>query len=216
MNSSLRIAGIMLFAVSNVTDAQVVVEDTNLIFTPDSSVSSANLRGTIYQDIAATDITSAWFAYDGLNMTGVTSNLDAGSDWYLVSEDDEFGPTAIASGQFPPIIDCCPTYHSAAVGFDFFLGIATTSPQGFPDRDVFGWAHIVNGVMVDNAIAYHSPGIIVGTSTILPEPAGSATAIAVLPLLFILGRRHNSPTGRRGRTNGCTGAGIPSRVRFAH
>ena len=182
--------GFAIVLMGSHASAQIVVEDTNLIFTPDTSFGSTH-RGTIIQESMYPDPTSVWFIYDGLNLTGVTSNLDAGSDWYVASQGDAFGSASIAAGQFPPVIDCCPTFHTAVVGTDFYLGVATTSVSSPNyDRDVFGWVHVVNGVMVDNAVAYESAGIIVGTSTPIriPEPSGGCILFGGLAVALI-GRR---------------------------
>ena len=185
--------GLTLLPLGSPVGAQIVVEDTNLIFTPDTSFGSTH-RGTIIQEVMYPDPTSAWFAYDGLNMTGVTSNLDAGSDWYVTSPGDAFGPASISAGEFPPVIDCCPTFHTAVVGTDFYLGVATTSASSLNyERNVFGWVHVVNGVMVDNAVAYESAGILVGTSTPIriPEPIGSGLlCFGVTASVVILRRSH--------------------------
>ena len=63
---------------------------------------------------------------------------------------------------------------------DFYLAAQTASSTLVPpvtviNTPVFGWMRLNNTgtrlIMLDNAVAYGTPGIIVGTTTALPEPA---------------------------------------------
>ena len=140
------------------------------------------------------DETGAGFFYDGSDLTLVTMLLDEGSSWYVVNPGDVFGFSTIASGQFTEI----PFGISTFIGTgDIYLGVSTYIEGIHNDfcfgpscRDVFGWVRLSGtlipgnpdlGVeptgrleMIENAVAYDSRGIIVGTSSIIPEPAGLA------------------------------------------
>jgi hypothetical protein len=109
----------------------------------------------------------------------VTLNLDEGSSLYLVKPGEVVSQTMVDA----------PGAHSlggptgAYVGKDFYLGAATSSmtDPGFSWADLhskttFGWAHFkadASGklTIIDSAMAFREGGIIVGTTTAVPEPA---------------------------------------------
>jgi hypothetical protein len=166
----------------------VVVSGTNIVFGASVPPPPGNYFGTIYQDVGATDPTSAIFnfASNALQITAI--NVDQSSDWYLVHAGDQFGPAAIAANQFTQV----PVSNTSSINVgsgDFYLGVATSDLLNPPfTRDIFGWVliHDNNGVLSNggNAVSYHSPGIIVGTITEIPEPgtitlSGLAAALVV-------------------------------------
>jgi hypothetical protein len=190
----------LVFAISANLQAQTVIQNSNLLFGPDNNLPPANYAFTVYQDAARTDPTSVWFKYDGSKMQLINTNIDQGSDWYVVHSGDEFSRANIGAGQFPTLIRVSLTNGTPIPGpslnvgtGDFWLGVATGTVL-FGERTVYGWAHMhpVGSVltMVDNTVSYNSLGIVVGTTTVVPEPATISTAICSLLWGF---------TARRGR-----------------
>jgi hypothetical protein len=120
----------------------------------------------------------------------VSWNLDEESDWYLVEAGDAFSKQSIAAGKFTPLFTTDHPYPAVSVGSDFYLGVNTG--VSFEARESFGWLHLrLNNVaaltMVENVVAYDSPGIIVGTTTVVPEP--STIALLGFSLLGAILRR---------------------------
>jgi len=202
-----------LMAASNLYGA-VVVNDNNLTWGPGSisspfpGVPNANYAATIFQDAVATDYTSAWFYYDGSSIRGINENLDEGSAWYVVAAGQPFSRQTIQNGLSAPLISLGPNFHapvSVSFGEDIYLGV--NSGQGFVDSDVFGWVLLrptggAPGVfppvltMVDNAISYGSQGIVVGTNTLVPEPAMTVLAALGITFFFVCVGRCFAPMGR--------------------
>ena len=181
-----------VFLLTSGLSAQTVVVGTNIEFVQDMMFPPANHRGTILQ-LPTGNTTSVWFDYDGSHLTAVTWNLDEESDWYVVNEGDPFGFDSIASDQFEPIFTVDNPRGPVFVGTDqFYLGVSTSGqglPVPFPTRNVFGWVQLQNVagqlVVIDNAVAYDSLGIFVGTYDVIPEPSTLGLvwiAIAVLQL----------------------------------
>ena len=175
----------VVLVINTTLAGQTVVVNDNIEFVPESFV-GANHRGSI-QQVAAGDVTSVWFDYDGNNLTAVTWNIDEESDWYVVDPGDPFGFSTLASGRFTPIFTVDNPRPPVFVGSnEFYLGVSTTStngegitepycsPNDFLCRNVFGWVRLRNVFgqleMVENAVAYGSLGIIVGTTDLVPEP----------------------------------------------
>jgi hypothetical protein len=186
--------------------AQTVVVNSNLV-TPSPTSGSGNFSFRVFQDAAATDHTGVWFNYQPFNIAQPASislaniNIDEGSDWYVVHEGDVFSPSTIQAGLFTPIVTSGPTsYPAVDLGRagDVWLGIATGRGFQTPvQRTVFGWVHLqqfatLTPFMIENVMSYDSPGIIVGTTTLVPEPAMISTAICALLWCF---------AGRRSRRN---------------
>lgn len=172
----------------------VVVEDTNLTFN--------NLEGTICQDLAC-DPTSVFFQYFGGlgEIEAVEWNIDEESDWYVVEPGEVFGSASIAANAHPIIFTTDNPRGPVPVGgTDFYLGVSTgvgfaptldPFAPGPPNRDVFGWIRLRdNGgalEFVSSAVAYGAEGIIVGTTTAIPEPATGA-GIVLLAMLGAVSR----------------------------
>jgi hypothetical protein len=143
-----------------------------------------------------TCITDVDFRFaDGVLSPGAIS-LDEESDWYLVHAGDSFSSASIAGGSFPVLIDLSvsPGVNGGPITLgtaDFYLGIRTgagyhDTPPYSPNRNVYGWVHLQSIgdtlTMLGNALSYDSSGIIVGTTTVVPEPT-----TATLLLLGMLG-----------------------------
>ena len=175
--------------------ASTVVRTTNVAWgrtnlMGDPGRPRANYLGSISQTVASyMDGTAAGFYYDESTLQGTTTALDEGSDWYVVHAGDEFSSTTISQNAFAPLITLGPIYYNPVTvdsADDLYLGIATS--RGFPiNRNVFGWVrlHDVDGilVMIDNAVSYDSPGIYVGTITVVPEPAAVCVVAGAFALL---------------------------------
>jgi hypothetical protein len=182
----------LLVAISANLQAQTVVQNSNLAISAYSGQPPANYAFTVYQNIAGTDPTSVFFKYDGSHMQAINTNIDQGSDWYIVHSGDEFSRANVAAGQFPTLIQVSPGTPipgpSLTVGTgDFWLGVATGTVL-FGERTVYGWVHLhptapfsTTLQMVDNVMTYNSLGVIVGTTTALvPEPSSIAMAACAL------------------------------------
>ena len=183
----IKIMLIVLVVAACKLHAQTVISDSNLTFQPDNTLPPANYRFTAFQNVAATDPTSMWFKYDGTNVLFVSENIDQGSDWYVVQPGDFF--TQTTAGSYPPLVTPGPVGHPQVnVGDgDIWLGVATGQSivSSTAQRSVFGWVLLRptfpgSGTltMIRNAMSYASPGIIVGTTTVVPEPCLASLLVA--------------------------------------
>jgi len=190
MRRSCCCAACVVLSMTSTLAGQTVVVNDNIGIVPWPEVHADYYEFTV-QQVAAGDVTCALFYYDGSNLTGDGGCLDEGSDWYLVSSGDPFGFATLAGGRFTPIsiaYDYAPSSQTVLVGSnEFYLGVSTTSTNGegitepycdpneYQCRNVFGWMRLRNAggqlEMVDNAVAYGSLGIIVGTTDLVPEPS---------------------------------------------
>lgn len=86
---------------------------------------------------------------------------------------------------------------------EFYLGVRTGAGFGGnpvpPNRTAYGRVHLrpVNGVlsMVENVMSYNSRGVIVGTTSVVPEPFGAC----INRIGDIVARRVPVKTGGEGR-----------------
>ena len=145
------------------------------------------------------DYTGTVFQHDALanTLTYVTSNIDEGSQLFLVRPGDALTHAGIAA---------LPTSAGLGgritVGEDFYLGVRTGSasdpgfswgsPEGYTS---FGWAHFKEGAdgklfIVDSAMAFREPGIVVGTLQAVPEPATWLTLFTGLLGLGWIAKHH--------------------------
>ncbi len=177
--------------------ATTIVENDNLTFEEnpfmggEGPFGDANYVATVIQDLRG-DFTQVWFDYDGENLRVITHNVDEGSDWYVVQPGDELTLVNIEEDQFTTVLDMADSERPlpglpVIVGNDeFFLGVRTGPDGAFEPslRDVFGWIHLRNtpdGLeTVANVMSYDSPGIIVGTTIIVPEPGSWILIILAL------------------------------------
>lgn len=164
----------------------------------------------VFQDPSATDITGMSFDFSGQTLSFVNETADEGSDWYLVSQSDDFTQASIQSAAFPLFARATSTgyeSHDLTISSaDFYLGVNTGS--GFisvatPRRNIYGWVHLENDngtlTMLGNAIAYDEQGIIVGTTQAIPEPATGLVLILGLPMALGRLRASNTVRDERGR-----------------
>ena len=77
---------------------------------------------------------------------------------------------------------------------NFYFGVRTFSDFG-EDIQGFGWAlmnHSEGGLtLLGSAITYDQPGIIIGTTTTIPEPGVMCLLLPALTIL-VFARRHNA------------------------
>lgn len=177
--------------------AQTVIVNNNIGLQSPNVSPFANVSLGVWQDAAATNPTAVSLNYDGTHITYVNADLDEAADLYLVHLGDYFDPMTIHSNSFPTIVAFAQPISPVTVGpTDFYLGVSTgigfdNIPGGIsPHRTAFGWVHLQPAspgsttlVMLGNAMSYDSPGIIVGTTTLVPEP----TAAALLALAGLVG-----------------------------
>lgn len=175
-----------------------VIGGTNVLLrsaTPDFIDADYSL--TVFEDEAGDDPTSIFFDVVGTTLRVVATNIDAGSDWYLAQAGDLFTAENIVAGEFVPFF--------VAGGFGsndldvgsspFYLGVNADdyTPGHAPSgRRAFGWARLQIAAgrltMLDNAVSY-GEGIVVGTTTPVPEPASAALAVAATSVLLARRRR---------------------------
>ncbi|CAN5481396.1 hypothetical protein BH09PLA1_BH09PLA1_01860 [soil metagenome] len=142
------------------------------------------------------DYTDALFRYDGTTLRIVAWNIDEGADWYSVGYGDEFSAATINSGQFPVLLAHDQAGPPIAIPEGlFYLGMNTgIFSEGW--RNAFGWVQLKNsdGALgaVDNAMAYAEPGIYIGTTIAVPEPAMGA-----LSLFSLISSRRRRGSGKR-------------------
>lgn len=186
-----HIAFTLLLFGATAVNAQTVVSGANLeLLSPNNSFPGENFSFTVWQDAAATDPTTIWLNYDGSHVSFGGTNVDEESDWYLVHPGDHFGKTAIQAGAYPTIWGFpVPSVNANVGSSDFYLGVSTGQGYDYvPElggnkghRTAFGWVHLqpvapgsTTLVMLGNVMSYDSPGIIVGTTTLVPEPTTAA------------------------------------------
>jgi hypothetical protein len=143
------------------------------------------------------DYTGTWFELGSLqadySLVVKTFHLDDGADWYSVEAGDVFTAATIDASKFTTLLKWGQKSPPVAVGEDFYLGVNTGNTV--PDlRNAFGWIHfkVVDDVltMVGNAMSYESPGIVVGSTTLVPEPNVIGMAVAAVILLVRLRQAH--------------------------
>jgi hypothetical protein len=126
------------------------------------------------------DYTGSIVNYDAAKgaLTFLSYNADEGSELFLVKPGDAL--TITSQSNFVSLYTLQNT--PVQVGQDFYLGVGTRSGSdpGFSWANhawtSFGWAHLqVDGQgqlkVVNSAMAFREPGIVVGTLTAVPEPA---------------------------------------------
>jgi hypothetical protein len=174
----------MTLLVAPVTPARaVIISGTNITFGPPPIpiFPAATHWAHVVQTLNG-DYTETWFKFTPADSTlaAIQHSIDESSDWYLVPAGAPFSAASIASGQFAPLVVGKTFYPPAQVATgDFYLGVNTGT--GFVElhRSVFGWVKIHNDgatlTALDNAMAYGEPGIYIGTTIAVPEPAMSAS-----------------------------------------
>jgi hypothetical protein len=182
-----------LMGILNLACAHTTIVNDNLSF----SAQPDKFQFTVSQDIAGQESTGVWFDYDGASLIAELISADEGSDWYVVNKGDRFTPESIGLGTFPPLATFGQVLHpSIYVGIeDFYLGVVTGTWETGP-RSVFGWVHMkplaplsTTIELQESVLAYGSPGIVIGTTMLAPEPSISLMAISAFALGGIVGRR---------------------------
>jgi hypothetical protein len=193
---------IIAFALCTSTlQAATVVSNTNLLWQKLPAGGISDYEVTVYQNAAASDYTQALFDFDQTSIKCAGVTVDESSDWYVLNFGEEFSKRTILGGSLTPLAVSGALSPPVTVGFgqEFYLGVNTGLGFESGFRNVFGWVLLkpIGGVltMVDNALSYDSPGIFVGTTTVVPEP--SATAIFVGAALSLTGRRRLLRLARR-------------------
>lgn len=181
-------------AISASASRAAVVLDSNVEL---GSGSPWEYQLTVFQDAAATDPTSVFLDYRPAALTYQAINLDEGSEWYFADAGDRFEAPTIVAGRFPEfaVFGLEGTTSPIPLG-EFFLAVNTgTDFSGAdPHREIFGWALLRNtgtGLeLMGSAVTYDRPGIVVGTSTTIPEPSIS-WLLCLGSLLFRRSRRNS-------------------------
>ena len=144
-----------------------------------SGGSLGSVSVTVDQTIEG-DVTGTIFDYDVATgkLDYITHNVDEGSELFLVT------PGSVLSAQTAiSLTSFLKNPEPIQVGQEFYLGAGTRSASdpGFQWADgawtSWGWAHVkldrATGklAIVDSAMAFREPGIVVGTLQAVPEPA---------------------------------------------
>ncbi len=220
MLNTLRISTMVALLCVGQLQAQTVIVDDNLTLEPvvPGPSSPGTHRATVCQDeierVSNCDYTSTWFAWDGENINVESFNIDEGSDWYVVQPGDVLGSASIGAGQFPVLVNMLdletepeiPPPVKVGAGnagspTEFYLGV-TTGQIGIVDRNVFGWIHLRDPLstgqleVIGSAVAYGSKGIVVGTTTVVPEPASLVLVVMGLVSLLWCWPLNHSHLGR--------------------
>ncbi len=159
--------------------------------------SSLDLYTTIDQTPDG-DYTGIFSNYANGVLTGISYNLDQGSDLFVVQKGAIFSNETVLTQSLPFIMGVSVEWGAipqiATVGQEFYLG-ARTRTDSFANGyfDTFGWAHFkVDATgqlnLLDSAVAFKEGGIIVGTLQAVPEP--SSVLMAGLGLAGLLWRAH--------------------------
>ncbi|TBO28352.1 PEP-CTERM sorting domain-containing protein [Aquabacterium lacunae] len=178
--------------------AHAVVEAGHWRFTQDPAGQFGNFSVLVDQTVGG-DYTGTFFDYDPSagTLTYKTFNVDEGSEVWVTQ------PGAVIDNRFKPSLQNGQT--TAVVGTDFYLGAATSSATdpGFSwatlsNRTSFGWAHFradSSGklTLVDSAMAFREPGIVVGTLSAVPEPSTWALMALGLASLAVRRQAHRQP-----------------------
>jgi hypothetical protein len=177
----------------------VVVSGDRIVF--DAAVNGppapVSTHGALVQQVPAGDnITGINFNYVANTLEATNWTVDEESDWYLVQAGDILSTATIAANQFPVIFTADDPRPPVAIPLgNFYLGVTTglvVWPEPFSlKRDVFGWIELNNTgtdlLPVSNAVAYEEGGIIVGTTTAVPEVGTVGLMVGGIALLA--GRR---------------------------
>ena len=190
-----------------------IVEDTNI--TVNSNPGSFALEVLQSPEFDVTQVFGE-VAVSGSTATLLLNNtaLDEGSDWFVTNPGDLFTRDSIEAGQFNflPITEPASGSLDVEVGESFFLGVNTGSSEDFFSgvggfgvpfdsiRQHFGWGEFLinqNGELqiLDSAVAYDLGGIVIGTSTAIPEPSSGLLMLAGTAFPFL--RRSRCNTIRR-------------------
>jgi len=139
-------------------------------------------------------ITSIFFDRSAQNLIYRSMNLDGGSYWYFAELNHIFTPNNIAQDNFTLFNQ--PDQSFQVPYGDFYFGVRTFSDQG-ENIQGFGWALMNNSesglALLGSAITYDQPGIIIGTTTTVPEPGIMGLLLPALTTLVFARRRSETP-----------------------
>jgi hypothetical protein len=182
MRKTQFVAVVFLAFLCREVNSQVIV-NVNMFFVATPTLSRFSLGASAFPEHGPTApcapvgcYSGAAFHYDGHSVTQLDSDLLWTPGWYIAEYGEPLNSLTPFNGQPEPV--------EVGTG-DFYAGVR------IPDIDTpfgYGWAHLrsVNGVltMVENVMAYGLPGIVVGTTHILPEQATAVGVATSLPLIF--------------------------------
>ena len=130
---------------------------------------------------------NAVLRYEDMKMRGLNPTSDS-IRMFLVHSGDVFSSDSISMGEFPSAIFEPSPHHVG--NDDFYLGFSGAHAAA----GMFGWARLGprDGVltMLDNAMAYHVSGIVVGATRPIPEPATMVHVICCTASLLRCRRRN--------------------------
>lgn len=144
------------------------------------------------------DGTAVFLQYDSTRVVITGGLADEGANFFIVQPGDRVSKSPILAHEFPPLTHPNGYQHN---GNDFYIGIAAPLMQWqqFPPQELpympneFGWVHLQPDGdqlrMLANVMSYESLGIIVGTSTLVPEPTTAAMAVTGVTAIAFLRRR---------------------------
>jgi hypothetical protein len=205
MRARIVVAVLCAVIASDQSSAQVVINE-NIRFgvSPDPALGDYQLATSkcVTWDAPACSAAqpSIHFDYENGVIDARFGFADEGIDLFLVQPNDVFSSLTVQTESIPVIHNLVPPKSSPPVPVgttDFYLGVRTglgfvppfTPDHVVPNRDVYGWVHLrpLNGVltMVENVVSYNSRGIVVGATTVVPEPTSSAL-VAIAMLLGLL------------------------------
>lgn len=173
-----------------------VVVDTGFLLGPDNSGGFPSYQYALtieqYPPPGASS-TSILFDQSAQNLTFRTMNLDGGSYWYFTMLNDSFTPDNIAQGDF--ILFNQPDQSFNVPYGNFYFGVRTFSDFG-EDIQGFGWAMMNNSetglTLLGSAITYDQPGIIIGTTSTVPEPGVLSLLLPALTILAFFRSRNGN------------------------
>jgi len=149
-----------------------VLVDSNIVLVPGGGF-FGQYRLTISQDAGGSDWTSIWFDRSGGDLIFRNYNVDEGSDWYFAEVGDVFDTSTISLGSFVPFSQIDQSY-GVGISRSFYLGVNTGLGFGDSWRSVFGWVELYNNgsevELLRSAVTYDTAGIVIGTTTTVPEP----------------------------------------------
>ncbi len=149
--------------------AQTVVLEENIAFGPHPTFTGwYAIRVWLTPDRSDNHDWNAVLRYENMMMRGFNPTSDS-IRMILVQAGDVLSWDSISAGKFPSAIFEPSPHHVG--NEDFYLGFSGAHAAA----GMFGWARLGprDGVlsMIDNAMAYHVSGIVVGTTRPIPEPA---------------------------------------------